>query len=173
MDVAVKETNLSDAFELSNIAKDTFALACPEESDVAELKAYCEKNLSPFVFEKLISAQNSYVSHAYLNNEIAGFVVLIFGSICPKLQNLKKPVELHKFYLKPKYHGKEVAKILMNDVINTCKKKGYENVWLSVFSGNKRAMDFYSKSGFVVVGQTNFIMGSETHLDNLMVAKIA
>ena len=173
MDIAVKEAKLTDAFEISEIARDTFPLACPEESDIVELKDYSDKNLNASVFEKLICAQDSYVAYAHLKNEIAGFIVLIFGSICPDFPKLKLPVELQKFYIKPKYHGKEVAMILMNHVISACKKRGYKNVWLSVFSGNRRAMYFYSKFGFLVVGQTNFIMGSETHLDNLMIAEIA
>lgn len=173
MEITVKEAKSIDAFEISKIAKETFALACPIESDASELKAYCEKNLNPANFEKLIRTQNCYIACALADNEIAGFVVLIFGSTCPDFSTSKRPVELQKFYVQSKFHGKEVAKILMKEAIKTCEKKGYKNVWLSVYSGNKRAIDFYSKFGFVVAGHTNFIMGSESHLDNLMVTKIA
>lgn len=173
MNVTIKEAKLIDAFEISNIAKDTFDLACPRESDVSELKAYCEKNLNPANFEELICTQNSYVAYALINNEKAGFSVLIFDSICPEFPNLKKSVQLQKFYVQPSFHGKGVAKTLMNDVINKCEKLGYKNIWLSVYSENKRAIDFYSKSGFAFAGYTKFIMGSETHLDKLMIAEIA
>jgi diamine N-acetyltransferase len=173
MDVIVRETNLRDALDLSNVAQQTFALACPQDSDIAELQAYCIKNLRPSVFEKLISDQNSYVSLASINNEVAGFAVLIFDNACYELPKLTKPVELQKFYLKPEYHGEGVAQILMNDAVNRCQKKDYKNIWLSVFSGNKKAIRFYSKCGFIVTGQTNFIMGCENHLDYLMVANIS
>lgn len=87
MDITIKESKFIDAFEISNIAKDTFDLACPKESDVSELKAYCEKNLNPANFEKLICAQISYVAHALINKEKAGFVVLIFDRTFPDFSN--------------------------------------------------------------------------------------
>jgi len=172
MEVTVKEAKSIDAIEISNIARDTFSLACPPESDSSELKAYCAKNLSPANFEKLFCTQNSYVAFAQIDNEIAGFVALIFGSTLIGFPNLERPAELQKFYVKPKFHGKDVARILMDDAIKTCEKNEYKNVWLSVFNGNKRAIDFYSKFGFITIGQTKFIMGNESHLDDLMITKI-
>lgn len=123
MDISVNKAKLIDAFEISKIAKDTFPLACPEQSDKSELRAYGDKNLNTSVFEKLICAQDSYVAYAHFKNEIAGFIVLIFGSICPDFPELRWPVELQKFYIKPKFHGSEVATVLMNNLINTCKER--------------------------------------------------
>ena len=106
MEVIVKEAKSIDAFEISNIARDTFVLACPPESDPSELKAYCVKNLNPANFENFICAQNSYVAFAQIDNEIAGFVVLIFGSTLLGFPNLERPVELQKFYVKSNFMEK-------------------------------------------------------------------
>lgn len=173
MEIVIEEAKLNDALEISKVAKETFALACPKESDVHELKAYSEKNLNLSYFQRLICAQRFYVICAFVNNELAGFVVLEFGSICPEILALKRPVQLQKFYVKMKFHGTKVTEKLMKEAKNVCIKKNYTDIWLSVFSNNERAKNFYSKYKFVVVGTTNFIMGTETHLDNLMVAKIA
>ncbi len=173
MEIVVKEAELVDASEISKIAMETFGLSCPKESDLYELKTYTEKNLNPAYFQKVIRAKNSYVACAFAVNEIAGFIVLRFGSTCPDILNLKRPVELQKFYVKSRFHGIKVAEKLMNEAKSVCAMKDYTDIWLSVFSGNNRAKSFYTKFKFSVAGTTNFIMGSETHLDNLMVAKIA
>jgi ribosomal protein S18 acetylase RimI-like enzyme len=172
MEIVIEEAKLDDALEISKIAKETFVLACPKKSDVHEIKAYSEKNLNPSNFQKLICAQSSCVICAFVNDELAGFVVLEFGSICPDTPSLKKPVKLQKFYVKAKFHGTKVTGKLMEEAKNVCIKEKYTDIWLSVFSKNERAIRFYSKFKFVAVGTTNFTMGSETHLDNLMVAKI-
>jgi ribosomal protein S18 acetylase RimI-like enzyme len=173
MQIVLQEAKLGDALEISNVAKETFSLACPKESDVVEIKAYIEKSLSLGYFQELICARNSYVICAFVNNELAGFVVLEFSSICPDILTLRSPIELQKFYVKTKFHGTEVTAKLMIEAKKECVKRKYTDIWLSVFSDNDRAKKFYSKYGFVVVGTANFTMGSETHLDNLMVAKIA
>lgn len=173
MEIVVKEATLNDAFEISKVAQKTFALACPKESDVHELKAYSEKNLNLAYFQKLICTHSSYITCAFVNNELAGFTALEFGSACPDILALEKPAELQKFYVKTKFHGTKVTEKLMHEAKNACIQKKCTDIWLSVFSNNKRAIRFYSKYQFVVVGTTNFIMGSETHLDNLMVVKIA
>jgi ribosomal protein S18 acetylase RimI-like enzyme len=172
MKIVIEEARLHDALEISRVAEETFALACPNESDMDEIKEYCEKNLNSSYFQELICNQNYYIICAFVNNELAGFVVLEFGSICADIQALTKPAQLQKFYVRMKFHGTKVAENLMKEAKNICSKKKYTDIWLSVFSDNERAIGFYSKFDFFAVGTTKFAMGNETHLDKLMVARL-
>jgi ribosomal protein S18 acetylase RimI-like enzyme len=45
-------------------------------------------------------------------------------------------------------------------------------MWLSVWSGNARAIAFYTKVGFVDAGAVEFWLGPDRQMDRVMVAPL-
>ncbi len=45
---------------------------------------------------------------------------------------------------------------------------GRSSLWLSVFSGNERAISFYRKCGFRIAGVQDFLVGTDCQSDYLM-----
>jgi ribosomal protein S18 acetylase RimI-like enzyme len=166
--VLVKPAITADANAIAKIAKETFALACPPSADANELKKYIDYNLNAERFGELISSQSTYIACAFVNGEMAGFIVAVYDSPCIEIEDLTATAEIQKLYIRPRFHGKEIAYKLMTSAITEVTKPGIEKIWLGVYSGNIRAKTFYSKFGFHVVGQTYFTMGSEKHLDHIM-----
>jgi ribosomal protein S18 acetylase RimI-like enzyme len=41
-------------------------------------------------------------------------------------------------------------------------------VWLDVWERNTRAIEFYEKQGFTIVGEQDFVLGSDVQRDLLM-----
>jgi ribosomal protein S18 acetylase RimI-like enzyme len=46
-------------------------------------------------------------------------------------------------------------------------------LWLSVFSENRRALSFYERWGFRIVGTQRFLVGTDPQLDYLMLREAA
>jgi ribosomal protein S18 acetylase RimI-like enzyme len=166
--VLVKPAITADASAIAKIAKETFALACPPSADPNELEKYIDYNLNAERFGKLIASQSTYIACVFVKGEMAGFIVAVYDSPCVDIADLTSTAEIQKLYIRPKFHGKEIAYKLMTSAIAEVTKPGIEKIWLGVYSGNIRAKKFYSKFGFHVVGETYFTMGSEKHLDNIM-----
>ena len=114
----------------------------------------------------------------------AGFLVLKISSECliesfiqPSVRSFinNKPTpaaELQRLYVLPEYHGSGASQLLLSSALEICAKEKRRAVWLTVFSENERAIKFYNKSGFAKVGSIHFNMGSETHLDDVMLAPV-
>jgi ribosomal protein S18 acetylase RimI-like enzyme len=166
--VLVKPAIAADANAIAQIAKETFALACPPSADVNELEKYIDYNLNAERFGELIASQSTYIACAFVNGEMAGFIVAVYDSPCVDIADLTATAEIQKLYIRPKFHGKEIAYKLMTTAIAEVTKPGIETIWLGVYSDNIRAKKFYAKFGFHVVGKTYFTMGSEKHLDDIM-----
>ncbi len=145
----------------------------PPDSDENELQAYISTNLSSACFREFIESKSIYLLCAYKNEEMAGFVSVCVSSDCAINSDIAATSEIQKLYVLPKYHGTNVAKQLMVAAIKQLKIRGITAVWLGVYNENLHAKRFYSKFGFQVVSETEFQMGREVHLDNIMVAKIA
>ena len=81
-----------------------------------------------------------------------------------------KAVELRQFYVLSDWHGSGAAGELMRWVLETARRLGGDDLYLSVFVDNPRARAFYAKHGFVEEGRYAFMVG--THADEDIVMRL-
>ena len=80
-------------------------------------------------------------------------------------------VELRQFYVLSDWHGRGAAGEMMAWVLDEARRRGGDDLYLSVFVDNPRARAFYSKYGFVEEGRYAFMVG--THADEDIVMRLA
>jgi ribosomal protein S18 acetylase RimI-like enzyme len=56
----------------------------------------------------------------------------------------------------------------MHCALSILNAEGPRPIWLSTFSENSRAIAFYKKWGFEVIGETTFLVGSDPQKDVLL-----
>lgn len=78
------------------------------------------------------------------------------------------PIELRQFYVLGPWHGSGAARELMDWVLGEAKRRGAEELYLSVFVDNHRARRFYDRYGFEPVGRYDFMVGSHADEDIVM-----
>lgn len=79
------------------------------------------------------------------------------------------PRELSRLYVDRAWHGRGVAGALMDAVQTQAQAAGgADPLWLAAYQANARAVAFYRRRGFVVVGEATFTMGAEVQRDWLM-----
>lgn len=82
------------------------------------------------------------------------------------------PVELYRFYVDRPWHGRGLARVLMDAVHEAAAELGGRTLWLGVWERNPRAIAFYRKSGYRDVGTTFFFVGPDRQVDRVMVARV-
>lgn len=96
-----------------------------------------------------------------LAEEKAPYYFVVFNSIkCGiiRIQHAKsfanlpelKVTKLHRIYILPEYHGKNIGQVLMDWVINESIKYKSKILWLESMDTQKQALTFYAKNGFSV-----------------------
>jgi len=86
----------------------------------------------------------------------------------PKPQGEQLKFELSRFYVDTPYHGKGIAPMLMQKTLEQLKSKSARSLWLSVWQESQQAIRFYQKQGFVITGDTIFMVGNDPMKDWLM-----
>lgn len=79
-----------------------------------------------------------------------------------------KAYQLSQLYTVQAVRGSGVARALMDWTIDTARKFGSDELMLTVWEHNPRAMRFYEKIGFVHVGDYEFPMGNQIDRDLIM-----
>jgi diamine N-acetyltransferase len=78
------------------------------------------------------------------------------------------PMLLNRFYFTKQAQGTGVAQALLEVCIKAAQEAGATNLWLGVWRQNHKAIRFYEKQGFKVVGARWFQMGEVKEEDHLM-----
>lgn len=79
-----------------------------------------------------------------------------------------KPVEVQRIYSDHAWHGRGVGALLMNACIAQARAWHGDELWLGVWEKNPRAIAFYEKTGFRVVGRQAFQLGRDVQQDLVM-----
>ena len=82
------------------------------------------------------------------------------------------PIELQRFYVDRRAHGRGLAPRLMQAVHQAAREFQGRHIWLSVWEQNPRAIAFYKKVLFVDVGSTFYMVGPDKQIDRVLVAKV-
>jgi ribosomal protein S18 acetylase RimI-like enzyme len=167
MNISIEPAAVSDAEALSRLAAATFALACPPGTPQRDIDSYIDSELQPRHFLDHCSDPSKRVFTARVDGQIAGYLMLSTGE-APVEVKCVRPIELQRIYVLPDYHGAGVAKALMERAEQQARAGNHDALWLGVSRHNPRAISFYEKHGFKVVGEKRFLVGDDVHEDWVM-----
>lgn len=125
------------------------------------MNAYVANNFKESDFiEELKSAENEYYLLEY-ENETAGYSKIIFNKACKDI-TAKNITYMSRLYLLEEFYGLGLGKKLFDFNVALCKENNQAGIWLNVWVENKKAIQFYEKVGFKIIGKSDFKI-SETH----------
>ena len=82
-------------------------------------------------------------------------------------------IELRQFYVLKPWQGMGASAELMEWALAEARKRGAEEMYLSVFVDNPRARRFYERYGFESVGKYHFMVGTHADDDIIMRLRLA
>jgi diamine N-acetyltransferase len=71
---------------------------------------------------------------------------------------------LDRIYLLKEAYGLKLGLKLLNFNIELSKNNNQSGIWLYAWIGNERAVNFYLRAGFKIIGSHNYYV-NETHYD--------
>ncbi|WP_244971467.1 GNAT family N-acetyltransferase [Paramicrobacterium chengjingii] len=160
---AVRQATASDANAVSALAVETFGLACPPDMPRADIESFANENLSPERFTAYLTDPTHMLLLAEADDVLDGYTLLIDRSPSDphvdEAVTARPAVELNKVYVRASSHGTGAAGSLMRYTLEAALAHGARGVWLGVNQLNTRAVRFYEKSDFAVVGTRRFRVG--------------
>ncbi len=107
---------------------------------------------------------------ARMQQELVGYAKLRFKSLLG-LEPGKAPdqrVEIERLYVRGDWIGTGLGASLIRRVIEEARQKACRSVVLGVWEKNSRAIEFYRRFGFKVIGQHEFMLGADKQTDLIM-----
>jgi diamine N-acetyltransferase len=122
---------------------------------------YADYVLAQFTLEKARVALGDAGTHFWVaaaNDGIVGYAELRLGAKTAVLSAARQ-AEIARLYVLERFARRGIGRALLRRCTDDARAHGAEGVWLSVYSENRRALDFYRALGWQHVGDTGFLLG--------------
>lgn len=152
---------------LTELAWSTFHDAFAPMNSPENMEAYMSENFTLQKFSAQLADTRVTFMIAELEATPVAFAKLYVGD-APSCVRGSAPIEIERFYVDQRFHGRGVAHTLMQACLDRAGQSGHKTVYLSVWEDNHRAIAFYRKWGFEIVGSQVFQLGDEAQNGLLM-----
>jgi GNAT superfamily N-acetyltransferase len=167
--MAIRLAVADDAGSLADLAARTFHNTFAADNDPELLAIHMARAYNP-------SAQRAEIANPAMRTilvEIAGQAVAYtqlrpWSVDTPPCVRGPEPCEIMRFYVDRPWIGRGVAQHLMNAALDEARSLGAKTIWLGVWEFNPRAIAFYRKCGFELVGDHEFLFADVVQTDLVM-----
>ena len=171
-DMRFRRATPADADDLSSFARRQFEETFGADNDPRDMAMYIARAFTPSAQADELADPSRICLVGDDDAGIAAYALLHVGATAPPVSG-PQPVEIERFYVDARWHGRGLADTLMDLVVDTARLAGATTLWLGVWERNPRAIRFYLRRGFVDVGSHGFLVGTDLQTDRIMTRSVA
>ena len=154
-----------DAAAVAEFARLTFVETFGTLYHPDDLQAFLARHTVD-AYEDELADPNFALRFAEENRCFAAFAKL--GPPSLPVETRENALELRQLYVRRQWQGHGVAHALMDWIIAEARRRGADELWLSVFTDNHRARRFYENYGFRFVAPYAFMVGDHADEDHIL-----
>jgi GNAT superfamily N-acetyltransferase len=149
---AIKE----DILCLSVLLKQVYIQTYGTEGVSLEFARFITQRFSEEALTEVLRVEPGSFIVASFQNNLIGAAQVVYDTSCP-IRNKVLP-ELSKLYVLEWFCGKGVGYRLLQEAELVVRNKGFEEIWLWAYVKNPRAIKFYNRQGYQLLGNAFFQM---------------
>ena len=166
--VKFRSISATDAAMLTDLMRRAFVQAFSHNTGAEDLKAYMDSHFTIRRQRSELSDPKTVNVLVTVDGHPAGYAQMD-AHPPPDFVEVRRPVQLRRFYLLKSHWGAHIADELMQVCLERLAGLGYDGVWLSCWDQNARALAFYRRWGFRSCGTAPFIVGNDRQTDFILV----
>lgn len=157
-----------DAPALSELGRTSFIDAFGHLYSADNLNRFLEQAYSRPAIEAELANPLRLFRIAEQGGQMVGYCKIGFDVTLDHVAGERCVMELKQLYLRGGETGSGMGAALMAWALAEARARGFDDVILSVWSGNHRAQRFYARHGFEKIGDTIFMVGDHRDEEYLM-----
>lgn len=158
---SIVRAKVDDYQLLADIGKVSFIQSHGSSADASDINMYLNENYNYAVFKAELEDPDNIYHTVFHDNRAAGYSKIILNTPHSNIV-IKNVTKLERFYLLKDFYGLKLGTELMKFNLVLSKNNNQGGMWLYVWVENLKAIAFYKKNGFKVIGTHDFKI-SETH----------
>lgn len=167
----VRHAEQGDAASLAELAERTFRDTFAQVNRAEDIDSHCRDTYRESIQAAEIRDPKRTTLVCHVRDRLIAYGQLRWDS-APPCVVATRPAEVQRLYVDAPWHGKGVAHALMASLLDTAVAGGADVAWLGVWEQNPRAISFYARSGFAVVGDHVFVLGKDRQRDLVLARRL-
>jgi ribosomal protein S18 acetylase RimI-like enzyme len=169
--VTIRRATVDDAARLAAFGRQAFTETFGGDNTPEDLAMYLTATYGPDLQRAELANPRVSCWLAESESAIAGYALIRRGP-APGAVGDDSAVELGRLYAGREFIGRGIGSLLMRAVLDEAKSTGSRSIWLGVWEHNPRALAFYKRWGFEIVGRQAFLLGQDLQQDFVMVRPV-
>lgn len=157
----IKKPNETHAGLLARIGKTSFIESHGHSASWADISKYVDETYTEDIFAADLQQEKNIYHIIYSGENPAGYSKIVLNEEGPGIQ-LRNITKLERLYLLEEYHDQKLGLKLLQFNIDLSRQNGQAGMWLYTWKENHRAVNFYKRNGFEIIGGHDFKL-TETH----------
>jgi ribosomal protein S18 acetylase RimI-like enzyme len=150
-----------DAKALARLGRTSFVTKFGHIYAPEDLAGYLEEAHSEAARMAELAQDDIVICLADGGAALAGYCKLSLECGWPELARGARAIELKQLYTDPALTGQGIGALLMDWALDEARRRGADEIQLSVWSETPGAQNFYARYGFAKVGDTTFRVGKQ------------
>jgi GNAT superfamily N-acetyltransferase len=146
---------------IADIGRLTFVESHGHSATAEVIHEYTSQKFSNDAILKELAGPENIFHIAYHNGQPAGYSKISLNTMHPGITE-KNITKLERLYVLKSFYGSGIGKELFEFIVQLSRRHCQNGIWLNVWKENSRAINFYSKNKFVIVGSKDFKL-TESH----------
>lgn len=159
--ISIQRAKTEDYSPIINIGLIAVEAAHRESCSAEDLSDYLQKNYSEEAIQNELNDPKNIYHLLYYQEKPIGFSKIVLDSAHENIQE-KKVTKLDRIYILTEYFDLKLGYQLLQYNIQFAKQQDQVGIWLFTWIGNTRAVQFYLRNGFEIIGTHSFKV-SENH----------
>lgn len=163
----IRRATIEDARNLSALAIQVWLHAHAKQGITSGIAGYVFTELGEENLKRQIKDQDKTILVAYQDKFLVAYAILNLRSTCPDAPMIQ--TELTTFYVQEHCTHKGIGTGLFAECLKrSINDSGKPALWLAISTKNNPAVDFCRKQGMILLGFSNFELGTERHESYLL-----
>lgn len=165
--IIINQANLEDLETIQSIGRQTFTETFAASNSEEEMERYLTESFSTDRVKSELTNPDSLFYIAWEEDNPVGYLKVNSGNAQTELGD-ETALEIERIYVKSTHQGKKVGQLLYSQALETAEALKKTYIWLGVWEKNLKAIQFYTKNGFVEFDKHIFRLGNDEQTDIMM-----
>ncbi len=153
--ITIVPATVHDSSLLARIGSRSLLESHGHSAPAPVMQSYVNEKFTITALEKELADCQNIFHIIYYNNQPAGYSKIICHQPLADVPQ-KNITKMERLYLLQEYYSLKLGRQLLQFNVNLSRQKGEAGMWLYVWKENERALRFYTKAGFQIVGDGYF-----------------
>ena len=170
-ELLIRSASAADLGVLCRLGAATFRETYRTISDPGEVDEYADEHFTPERVAAWLERPDARTLLASVEGTPVGYAHVRRAKV-PACVDDRDAVELSRLYLLRSAQGTGIGSPLLAAAIAEIAALGGQTVWLGAYDRNTKALAFYARHGFVLVGTHEFEFGGQIHADPVLTRRV-